>query len=277
MTGSEIGKPRRFTRRHLVGTAVITALCASVAFGAGFAVADTDDTYYACVDSKNRVIADKITQNKPPTCGGGQRVVSWGSTGEPGPPGPPGEEGPPGPPGADGAATSIDDLEGSVCFEGTPYEGTLEFVRDGENVDLVCDRELTLTLRTNYSFVGDVQGGGDYTLAVGTVALGSQDVCGTYTPDHGAHDAYNDGDGNGMVCPLEVPRDTTIVLTATPTWTGFCTGFPGAEFACDFPRGDSEVTGWTGCDSNPTPEVCEVNTGKSDREVTVTFGPPTPL
>jgi hypothetical protein len=242
---------RRSTRRQVVIVGAVSALVASLAFGGGFAYSQSNTpTYYACADSKNRVIADKITVDVQPKCSASQHVVSWNSNSQPGPPGEQGEEGPPGPPGEKGepgsALASLDDLDGIPCRVGTPNEGTvsLTYTAVGEVHATCVDEFWTLTVS-----VLSVEG-----VVGGNIVFGRGDVLITM-PLSSICDSFS---GTTRECQYQIHQGETVELKAFP--------HPGSQLL-------SIGGGWVGCNSNPTPTECVFTMPSSDKTVGVAFEP----
>jgi hypothetical protein len=123
-----------------------------------------------------------------------------GNTGAQGPQGPKGDQGPPGPPGA----SSLDALDGTACNVGSPDAGILH-VKYGLNsqVSITCVPATLETLQLSVT-------GGD----------GSD----TVTSDLPGISCTSAG---GAACSMQLPRDTTITLTAQADGTDAFDGWSG--------------------------------------------------
>ncbi len=106
-------------RQRVLALALIPALVAALAFGAGSAwtaFGDNPVTFYGCIAGSTRALYNVVTSPATPlACLKGDAAVSWSQVGPAGPQGPQGPQGPAGPAGA--SATKV--VAGNVYWDGT--------------------------------------------------------------------------------------------------------------------------------------------------------------
>ena len=116
-----------FGRRTVTVATVLTASALVVGGGFAFAAAVTTSsppvTFYACQNTKMKVISGSIMVGVKPKCSSGFEVVSWNATGPVGPAGSIGPTGPAGPSGATGPSgapgvNGTDGTDGSRWLSG---------------------------------------------------------------------------------------------------------------------------------------------------------------
>jgi Divergent InlB B-repeat domain/Collagen triple helix repeat (20 copies) len=199
----------------------LALLAAGTAAGATIASGpiDSSGVIYACYTAKAASGSHALVlQDVGTTCPSGTTAIQWnkqgpagpqgpqGPQGDPGPAGPPGATGPQGPQGPQGppGPSSLDALDGTACNVGSPDAGVLH-VKYGLNaaVTLTCVPTALETLQVSVS-------GGN----------GNDSV----VSDPAGIDCTSAG---GSACSEQVPRDSTVTLTAQPDATDVFDGWSG--------------------------------------------------
>jgi Divergent InlB B-repeat domain/Collagen triple helix repeat (20 copies) len=199
----------------------LALLAAGTAAGAAIAgPIDSAGVIYGCYTTKAVSGSHALVlQDVGTTCPSGTTAIQWNKQGPAGPQGPQGPKGDPGPVGPQGATgpqgpqgpqgppgpSSLDALDGTACNVGSPDAGALH-VKYGLNaaVTLTCVPTTLETLQVSVS-------GGNGNDSVVSDPAGIDCNPGLAT----------------SVCSEQVPRDSTVTLTAQPDATDVFDGWSG--------------------------------------------------